>query len=253
MVLLAIGDICGAPGIEIVRRKLGALRRQWGVDLCVINGENAHVRGIAPEEAQALFAAGADVVTLGNHAFDDKRIFDTLEERSDLIRPWNMPDALPGRGWTVVDCRGGRVCVGCLQGRASMDFHAADPFAAADRMLREVEADYYALDFHAETTSEKLALANYLDGRFSAIWGTHTHIPTADNRVLPGGTGYITDLGMTGPFDSVIGVKKEQSIQFFRTMNAPRFQSAENDVRLQGALFTLEHGLCRSVERVEVV
>ena len=251
MRVLAIGDVCGEPGVDIVRRKLRALRRQYAADFCIVNGENASIRGISPDGADALFAAGADVITLGNHSFDDRRILSYLDERRDIIRPGNLPAALPGAGHALADCGGKRLCVVSLQGRLNMDFHASCPFEAADAVLKSVDADFFLFDFHAEATSEKQALGHWLDGRAAAVFGTHTHVPTADGRVLPGGTGYITDLGMTGGVDSVIGVRKEQSIQFFRQMQAPRFQSADSDVRIQGALFTLEDGCCRGVERVE--
>ncbi|MEA5038821.1 MAG: TIGR00282 family metallophosphoesterase [Clostridiaceae bacterium] len=252
MRLLAIGDVCGTAGVDILRKKLGALRRQYGADLCVVNGENACGRGISPAYADDLFAAGADVITLGNHTFADRRICDYLDERRDIIRPLNLPASLPGAGYALVDCRGIRVCVVNLQGRLNLDFHAACPFEAADAVLKKGEADLYIFDFHAEATSEKKALGHYLDGRAAVVFGTHTHVPTADICVLPGGTGYITDLGMTGPQDSVIGVRKEQSIEYFRHFLAPRFQVAEGDVCAQGALFELDGGRCTAAERVEM-
>lgn len=252
MVLLAIGDVCGEPGVEIIRRKLGALRRSTGADLCIVNGENASIRGISPDAAKTIFAAGADVITLGNHSFADRRILPMLDERRDLLRPCNLPASLPGAGIAELDCGGAHVCVVSLQGRLNLDFHAADPFAAADAALKAHPADYHIFDFHAEATSEKRALGHYLDGHAAVVFGTHTHVPTADAGVLPGGTGYITDLGMTGGLDSVIGVRKEQSIAFFRNMIGPRFQSADGDVRIQGAVFALADGRCVSAERVEL-
>ena len=202
--------------------------------------------------ADTLFAAGADVITLGNHSFADRRICDYLDERQDIVRPFNLPSSLPGVGYTMVDCLGKRVCVANLQGRLNLDFHAACPFEAADAVLGKANADIYIFDFHAEATSEKKALAYYLDGRAAVVFGTHTHVPTADICVLPGGTGYITDLGMTGPQDSVIGVRKEQSIGYFRHFLAPRFQVADGDVRMQGALFELSGNRCVSAERIEL-
>lgn len=252
MRLLAVGDVCGSAGVDIICRKLGAVRRQHNVDFCVVNGENACGRGINPAFADDLFSAGADIITLGNHAFAERRICDYLDERSDIVRPFNLPASLPGSGYALVDCGGVRVCVANLQGRLNLDFHASCPFEAADEVLKSAEADVYIFDIHAEATSEKKALGHYLDGRAAVVFGTHTHVPTADVCILPGGTGYITDLGMTGPIDSVIGVKKEQSIEYFRHFLAPRFQSAEGDVRIQGALFELSGNRCVHAERFEL-
>ena len=197
----------------------------------------------------------SDVVTLGNHAFAKAQIVPRLEDDPYLLRPANYTSRAPGRGWGVFDCGHIRVGVMNLIGRCGLDFHADNPFTTADRLLRGGERPLFTLvDFHAEATSEKLAMAYYLDGRVSALWGTHTHVPTADEEVFPKGTGYITDLGMTGPVRSVLGVRPEQSVETFLGGLPGRYQTAEGACKLQGAVFSLDSatGLCVAVERVDV-
>ncbi|MDD7672452.1 MAG: TIGR00282 family metallophosphoesterase [Clostridia bacterium] len=252
MVILAIGDVVGDPGMDILCRRLGRLQRQVGADLTVVNGENATGRGITPALAEDIFYAGADVITLGNHTFANRQICDYLDEQPHILRPLNLPAQQPGQGSVVAEVQGRRVCVANLQGRVGMDYNVSSPFSAADALLRETEADLFLLDFHAEATSEKLAMGYHLAGRAAAVWGTHTHVPTADERILPGGTGYITDVGMTGGFDSVLGVRWEQSVAMFRGELAPRFQSSDRNKQIQGAVFTIDNstGCCTQVQRV---
>lgn len=252
MVILAIGDVVGDPGMDILCRRLGRLQRQVGADLTVVNGENATGRGITPALAEDIFYAGADVITLGNHTFANRQICDYLDEQPHILRPLNFPPQQPGQGSVVAEVQGRRVCVANLQGRVGMDYNVSSPFSAADALLRETEADLFLLDFHAEATSEKLAMGYHLAGRAAAVWGTHTHVPTADERILPGGTGYITDVGMTGGFDSVLGVRWEQSVAMFRGELAPRFQSSDRNKQIQGAVFTIDNstGCCTQVQRV---
>ena len=252
MVILAIGDVVGDPGMDILCRRLGRLQRQVGADLTVVNGENATGRGITPALAEDIFYAGADVITLGNHTFANRQICDYLDEQPHILRPLNFPAQQPGQGSVVAEVQGRRVCVANLQGRVGMDYNVSSPFSAADALLRETQADLFLLDFHAEATSEKLAMGYHLAGRAAAVWGTHTHVPTADERILPGGTGYITDVGMTGGFDSVLGVRWEQSVAMFRGELAPRFQSSDRNKQIQGAVFTIDNstGCCTQVQRV---
>lgn len=252
MVILAIGDVVGDPGMDILCRRLGRLQRQVGADLTVVNGENATGRGITPALAEDIFYAGADVITLGNHTFANRQICDYLDEQPHILRPLNFPAQQPGQGSVVAEVQGRRVCVANLQGRVGMDYNVSSPFSAADALLRETEADLFLLDFHAEATSEKLAMGYHLAGRAAAVWGTHTHVPTADERILPGGTGYITDVGMTGGFDSILGVRWEQSVAMFRGELAPRFQPSDRNKQIQGAVFTIDNstGCCTQVQRV---
>ena len=255
MIVLVIGDVVGDPGMDVLYRRLRQLKKQVGADLTIVNGENATPvgKGITPALAEEIFDAGADVITLGNHTFGNRQICDYLDDQPNILRPLNYPPQQPGHGYTVVECRGKQVCVCNLQGRVGLDYVPSDPFAAADWLLKQVEADAYLVDFHAEATSEKQAMGYHLNGRAAAVWGTHTHVPTADERVLSKGTGYITDIGMTGGVESVIGVRWEQSLAMFRGQLTERFKPSDRDCRVQGAVFELnEQGLCIDVRRVEI-
>ena len=254
--VLAVGDITGESGVAFLRRHLGRLKREKGIDFAVVNAENAAGNGLLPAQAEDIFAAGADVITLGNHTFGKMQIAHFLDENPYLLRPANYTGRASGRGWGVYDC--GRVQVGVLNliGRCGLDFNAENPFTTADRVLKNADKPTFVLvDFHAQATSEKLAMSYYLDGRVSALWGTHTHVPTADEHVCPKGTGYITDLGMTGPRESVLGIRSEQSVEFFLGGLPGRYRTAEGACKLQGAIFTLDSGtgLCVGVERIEVL
>lgn len=254
--VLAVGDITGESGVAFLRRHLGRLKREKGIDFAVVNAENAAGNGLLPAQAEDIFAAGADVITLGNHTFGKMQIAHFLDENPYILRPANYTGRASGRGWGVYDC--GRVQVGVLNliGRCGLDFNAENPFTTADRVLKNADKPTFVLvDFHAQATSEKLAMSYHLDGRVSALWGTHTHVPTADEHVCPKGTGYITDLGMTGPRESVLGIRPEQSVEFFLGGLPGRYRTAEGACKLQGAIFTLDSGtgLCVGVERIEVL
>ena len=250
--ILAVGDVVGEPGLRHLEKNLRPLKKLKDIAFTVVNGENASGVGLTPEQAWRIYDAGADAVTLGNHTFGKMQIRDMLEETPWLLRPANYTGRAPGHGCEIFDLGAVRVRVMNLIGRCDLDWKAGDPFTTADALLKQGEADFTLVDFHAEATSEKLALGYYLDGRVSALWGTHTHVPTADERILPGGTGYITDVGMTGGFDSVLGVRWEQSVAMFRGELAPRFQSSDRNKQIQGAVFTIDNstGCCTQVQRV---
>ncbi|MBR1690120.1 MAG: YmdB family metallophosphoesterase [Oscillibacter sp.] len=254
MRILAVGDVVGESGLSWLEDSLRPLQRLKGIGFTVVNGENASGVGLTPEQAWRIYDAGADVVTLGNHAFGKQQIGETLEEVSWLLRPANFSGRVPGRGCGVYERQGLHIRVMNLIGRCDLDWKAADPFASADRLLSEGEADVTLVDFHAEATSEKLALGYYLDGRVSALWGTHTHVPTADERVYPQGMGYLTDLGMTGPIESVLGIRPEQSVESFLGGLPGRYRTAEGPCKLQGAIFTVDtaSGRCTGVERIDL-
>ncbi len=252
--ILAVGDVVGQQGLDHLERRLRPLKRLKDIHFTVVNGENAAGTGLLPQQVDILFQAGADVVTLGNHTFGKSQIIRQLDEDPYLLRPANFTGRAPGRGWGVYGC--GRVQVGVMNliGRCGLDFNADNPFTTADRILKTEKPRFTLVDFHAEATSEKLAMGYYLDGRVSAVWGTHTHVPTADEGVFPKGTGYITDLGMTGPVHSVLGIPPEQSIDRFLGGPPQRHQTAEGPCKMQGAIFSLdsETGLCVDVERVDI-
>ena len=253
--LLAVGDVVGQAGVDYLGRHLRSLKKLHGVDFTVVNGENAAGVGILPRQAEDLFAAGADVITLGNHTWSKQQIVDMAEEDPYLLRPANYAAPAPGRGWGVYDGpRGLRIGVLNLIGRTGMDPNCDSPFAAADRILKQPEADVVAVDFHAEATSEKGAMACWLDGRAQALWGTHTHVPTADCQVLDKGLGFVTDLGMTGPARSVLGMDAGQALGRFLGALPRRFQAAEGPCKLESVLFTIDCKTkrCLHVERVDI-
>lgn len=253
--ILAVGDVVGEGSMEFLSRKLYGLKKLKGVDFTVVNGENASVTGITPAQAGELFAAGADVVTLGNHAFQKGSILPYFNENRSLLRPANLSPRSPGRGYGVFPSQFGDVAVINLIGRCGMDFGPDSPFYAAERIVRGLEARVILVDFHAEATSEKAALAWYLDGRITALWGTHTHVQTSDARVLPRGTGFITDLGMVGAVDSILGVRCEQSIgRFLGDPKRVPYTEAPGAHKIEGALFEVdpETGRCLSVEAIRI-
>jgi hypothetical protein len=228
--ILFVGDVVGSTGRRVLRAMLDDLRTELDADFVVVNGENASGGiGITPKHADELFKAGADVITLGNHTYRHREVWPYLEQKRAIIRPANFLPGQPGRGTAVVERDGVSLGVVNLAGNLYMN-HAAPALLAADEALKEVSrADHVLVDMHAEATSEKVALGWYLDGKVSAVVGTHTHVPTADARVLPGGTAYITDVGMTGARGGVIGVRREQSIAVMRTHMPQRYDPAEDD------------------------
>ncbi|MFR5782286.1 MAG: YmdB family metallophosphoesterase [Oscillospiraceae bacterium] len=205
--LLAVGDVVGAPGLDFAAKNLKRIRKELGADFVVVNGENANVVGVTPKQCDVLLAAGADAVTLGNHTWTRWELQPYLDESARVLRPANYAPQCPGRGAAEFRTPFGPLLLINLLGRFTLDPNTDNPFLTADALLEGAEAKMIAVDFHAEATSEKAAMAHYLDGRVSAVWGTHTHVQTSDARILRRGTGFITDLGMTGPADSVIGIK----------------------------------------------
>ena len=253
--ILAIGDVVGQNGVQFLKKNLRAVKKHYGIHFAVVNGENAQMVGLNREDAEGIFSAGADVITLGNHTFGKMQIAQYLDDCPYILRPANLGSRVPGRGYAVYDCGAARIAVMNLIGRCDLSFHASNPFTTADELLKAGEKPTFTLvDFHAEATSEKLALAYYLDGRVSALWGTHTHVPTADEEVFPKGTGYLTDLGMTGAVRSVLGIEPQQSVETFLGGLAGRYRAPEGPCKLQGAVFSLDSdtGLCVGVERVDV-
>ncbi|WP_031548646.1 TIGR00282 family metallophosphoesterase [Salinicoccus luteus] len=215
MRILFIGDIVGKIGRRMLKEHLLTLKRQHGAQVAIVNGENAaHGKGITEKIYKELLTAGADFITLGNHAFAKRDVYEFLDEDIRMIRPANFPEGAPGRGYGVVNVNGVKLLIMNLQGRSFMD--AIDcPFRKADAILEEIQADEIFVDFHSETTSESLAMGHYLDGRVDAVVGTHTHVQTNDEQVLPEGTKYITDVGMTGFRDGILGIRKEEVIERF--------------------------------------
>ena len=252
--VLAVGDVVGNPVMDRIRRSLRYLKRKTGADFVIVNGENAAVVGMTPNQAEDIFDAGADVITMGNHTYAKREIVDYMEDTSRIIRPANYAPQAPGRGYGIFDTKAGPVAVIDLIGRCNMDYGPDNPFLGIERILKKVDAKIILVEIHAEATSEKLAMGYMLDGRVSAVWGTHTHVPTADAQVLPKGTGYVTDLGMTGPRHSVLGIQPKLSIAKFRGDLTERYRWAEGETKLEAVLFTIDAatGLCRSAERIDL-
>jgi metallophosphoesterase (TIGR00282 family) len=253
MKLLFIGDVVGGPGRRGLAAAMPRLRERHAPDLVVVNGENsAGGVGITAKTAKAIFAAGADVITNGNHTYRHREVYRYLDETETVLRPANYAHANPGRGHVVVEAGGMRIAVINLSGAVGLQV-ARNPFHEVDSLLDRVEADAFVVDFHAEVTSEKVAMGWHLDGRAAAVLGTHTHVPTADGRVLPGGTAFVSDVGMTGSRHSVLGVKPEQAIQSLSTQMPVRFETAEDDVWVMGAAVEVNSaGLADSIEQVMV-
>ena len=251
--VLAVGDVVGNPGMDRVRRSLRYLKRKTGADFVIVNGENAAVVGMTPQQAEDILGAGADVITMGNHTFAKREIVTYMEESPYVLRPANYAPQAPGKGWGIYDSKAGPVAVIDLQGRVNMDYTPDNPFLMIEKILKEVDTKLIFVEIHAEATSEKLAMGYLLDGRVSAVWGTHTHVPTADARILPRGTGYVTDLGMTGPRDSVLGIRPELSIAKFRGDLPERYRWAEGPTKMEAVLFTIDTatGKCLKAERVD--
>ena len=249
--ILAVGDVVGGPGMDRVRRSLRYLKRKTGADFVIVNGENASVVGMTPEQAEDILDAGADVITMGNHTFGKRELVPYLEDSSRVLRPANYAPQTPGQGWGIYDSKAGPVAVIDLIGRCNMDYGPDNPFLMIENILKKIDTKVILVEIHAEATSEKLAMGYLLDGRVSAVWGTHTHVPTADAQILPKGTGYVTDLGMTGPKYSVLGIRPELSIQKFRGDLTSRYQWANGPTKMEAVLFTVDtdSGLCKSAER----
>ena len=251
MRVLFIGDVVGSPGRQGLREAMPGLREEHAPDLVIVNGENsAGGVGITQRTANDLFDSGADVITTGNHVYRHREAYEFLESSDRVVRPANYPQANPGRGHTVVEVEGMRVRVVNLSGGVGLRV-ARSPFDTVDSILGHHEQDAVIVDFHAEVSSEKVAMGWHLDGRVAAVFGTHTHVPTADGRVLPGGTAHVSDVGMTGSRTSVLGVKPEQALRSLITQMPTRFETAEEDVWVMGALVDVnERGLADTYQRV---
>ncbi len=249
--MLFIGDVVGGPGRRGLKATMPELRERHRPDLVIVNGENsAGGLGITEKTAEDLFDAGVDVITTGNHVYRHRSAYEFLDRSERVIRPANYPHANPGRGHTVIEIAGMRVGVVNLSGAVGLRV-ARSPFHEVDSILESIEADAVVVDFHAEVTSEKVAMGWHLDGRVAAVLGTHTHVPTADARVLPEGTAFISDVGMTGSRTSVLGVKPEQALASLITQMPVKFETAEDDVWVMGALVEVSSkGLADSIEQV---
>lgn len=257
MNILCIGDVVGKPGRKILEDNLPKLKEEFSLDCVIVNVENAAGgSGLTPRIADHFFRMGCDVLTLGDHVWDRPELLEYFVQHPNLIRPENFPEGAPGLGWCVIETAAkAKVAVVSLLGRIFVKYYTDCPFRRMQALLEKIQEQTknIIVDFHAEATSEKVALGWFLDGRVSAVVGTHTHVQTADERVLPGGTAYMTDLGMTGPYDSVIGQVKEKIITRFVTGMPVRFEVAQDNPVLCGAVITIDDdtGLSKSITRIQ--
>lgn len=257
MRILVIGDVVGDNGCDFLRRTLPSFKKQNAIDLCIVNGENsAQGNGIHPHSAEHLLTSGADVITTGNHGMRRAEIYPKYDDESfPLIRPANLHSSAPGKGYYIIDKGFIRIAVINLMGVVYLD-NNENPFECMDRILEEVkDCRIKILDFHAEATAEKRAMGFYLDGRISAVFGTHTHVQTSDAQVLPGGTGYITDIGMTGPVQSVLGVTPSLAIEKMKTNLPVRFDNPDGECSMEGCIFEIDNktGKTLSAKAIRVI
>ena len=254
MKILTIGDIVSQQGCNYLREMLPKLKKEYAADIVIANGENSAIgNGITPKSASFIFDSGVDVITLGNHTLRRPEIYDFLENREDIIRPENFHKSAPGKGYTIVDKGYARALVANLQGTVYLD-NNENPFDAADRIVAKAQEEnikIIIIDFHAEATSEKRAMGFYLDSRISALFGTHTHVQTSDEQILPCGTGYITDIGMTGPYFSVLGITPEIAIKKMKTNLPVKFTNEDGPCSIEGCFFEIDNktGKTISIER----
>lgn len=255
MNILAIGDIVGSGGCEFLRSKLPSIKKLKDIDVVIANGENSSDgNGITPTSARYLFDSGVDIITLGNHSFRRPEIYDYLDETENIIRPANFPEGAPGKGFCIYDMGRYTIAVINLMGQVFVE-NMDCPFKKLDEIITQKDFPKICIvDFHAEATGEKRALGYYGDGRVTAFFGTHTHVPTADECILPKGTGYISDVGMTGPIESVLGVKPELIIKKMKTKLPVRFEFQQGACKMDCIIFDVDEktGLCRSAERLNV-
>lgn len=252
--VFVIGDLVGEPGRKALFLSLAQIIQEKKIDFVIANGENAAGGfGITGKIAGILYGYGVDCITTGNHVWRNKEVFDIINDEPKLLRPLNYPNDTPGRGYTILEKKGVKLAVLNIQGRVFME-PLECPFRTARREILNIKkvTNMIVIDFHGEATSEKVAMGWYLDGMVSAVVGTHTHVQTADEKILPGGTAYITDIGMTGPFDSIIGMKKDGALKKFLTLLPSKFVVAENDIRINGVFISIEKetGKARSIERI---
>ncbi len=254
MNILCIGDVVGKSGREFLKKHLPQLKRDENIDFTVVNGENSEKHnGISKKSAEDIFACGADVVTTGNHAFHFRENYDFYNENEYILRPYNLPKSNPGSGLCIYDKGNIQIAVLNLMGTVYME-SLRSPFEAANEVLAKIKQKIIIVDFHAEATAEKQALAFYLDGRVSAFFGTHTHVQTSDDRILEKGTGFITDVGMVGVVDSVIGMKKENAIYKMKNKMPVKFEQAEGDCKLNAIVFTVNEisGKTTAIKRIQI-
>lgn len=255
MKILVIGDVTSPSGIEHLKRNLWKFREKHGIDFCVVNGENASfVTGISAELAEVLLRSGADCITGGNHTLRNKRVYSYLDDTKEILRPLNFGDDAPGHGYAILECLGYRILVINALGRVNMNPALDSPFTYIDKLLRAEEGnyDFAILDFHAEATGEKLAVGYAYDGKINIVFGTHTHVQTADGQILPHGTGYISDVGMCGESEGILGMDPETVVLRMRSNLPHNFKAASGKCHANGVIFKLDNSTGRVIDITSV-
>ena len=256
MKFLAVGDIIGNAGVRELKKQLKDLKVRENIDFCIVNGENsAEGMGITEKNFKEILEAGADVITMGNHTWGKKEIFKFIDD-SRIVRPANYPEGVVGKGYTILKSNNKKIAVINLLGRVDINILTENPFVIANKIIEKIknEVDYIIVDFHAEATAEKIAMGYHLDGKVTAVFGTHTHVQTADEKVLPKGTGYITDIGMTGPKNSVIGMDVKVSLKRFETALPEKYKIADGECIFNAVIFDVDDstGKVVSINRVYI-
>ena len=255
MNILAVGDIIGTAGVEMLKSKLKNLKEEKEIDFCIVNGENAaEGMGITEKNFNDIIQAGADAITMGNHTWGKKEIFKFIDNPK-IIRPANYPEGVVGKGYRIFNYKDKKIAIINLMGRVDINILTENPFIKAKKIINKIEqeVDIIIVDFHAEATAEKIAMGYYLDGKITAIFGTHTHVQTADEKILPEGTGYITDIGMTGPKNSVIGMDINASIKRFETALPEKYKIATGECMLNAVMFKLnDKNRVEYIERISI-
>lgn len=257
MKILAVGDIVGSAGVNELKLKLKDIQKNENIDFTIVNGENsAEGMGITEKNFNDIISSGADVVTMGNHTWGKKEIFKFIDDPK-IIRPANYPEGVVGKGYNIFKCKGKKIAVINLMGRVDINVLTENPFLTAKKIVEKIQnsADMIFIDFHAEATAEKIAFGYYMDGKVTAIFGTHTHVQTADERILPKGTGFISDIGMTGPENSVIGMNISASLKRFETALPEKYKIAEGRCMLNGVVFTIDDTTLKvtKIKRIQIL
>lgn len=255
MKILAIGDIVSDFGVDMIKKHLFSMKKEHKIDFVVANGENASELGITPDQADDLFSYGVDVITLGNHTFKKRSICNYLDENQYILRPHNYAPQINGTGYGIYNVNNYNVLVINLIGRVDMEVGPDNPFLCVEKILKNNEFDFAIVDFHAQATSEKYAMAFHLDGKVNVLFGTHTHVKTADTRIFPNGMGYVTDVGMVGPMWSVIGIEPSDSIKMFRGDLQEKFKVAGGQMFLNATVFEIDEttGKCILAENLTII
>ena len=253
MNVLAVGDIVGNLGVSKLKKELQNIKNKYNIDFCIVNGENAaEGMGITKKNFEDILKAGADCITMGNHTWGKKEIFTFIDD-SRLLRPINYPEGVCGKGYNIYNCKNKKIVVINAMGRAEINVQTENPFVQVQKVIEKIKADIIILDFHAEATAEKQAMGYFLDGKITFMFGTHTHVQTADEKILEKGTGYITDIGMTGPKNSVLGMDRDAALKRFLTSLPEKYKIASGETMLNACIFRIDDNTNKVIEIERII